>query len=509
MNRQSTWARVASGMVMSVLGGCGGGGMGGMGGGYGGSMNPSAPTASFSQPTKPVTVNLGQAVTVSWTSAYAATCSAATSSASGGAFAGSQAMSGTLTIVPTASGTYTYTLTCTGSGGSMSASSPTVTVKSSILSTLASTGKVTSIGSTVDPVNGDQNPYGLVIAPMTAGLITAGDLVVCNFNDGPTNTQGNGTTIIGLHPTAGSKPYRIAQSADLQGCNSLTMLPDDSISAAAFTSNRNPLVSAQGSVATPFASDKFAQPWGEVYATAAGTTAPPAPYMVAAPMAETSMAAASTQPATAIYTSDLSGAIDRISLDGDAQTTFTEIASGFCGSGTPGALFGPAGLTYDAAIDTLYIVDTSSASVVALAGASTIGADGVIVNGQCKTVSAPPTPALTFSGPSAASARVIAHGSPLIAPLSAALLSDGDLVVGNADINITSSQTPNLLIEVSPVLPGGFVGEPFQADATVAPGTTAVIPGALFGIAATVDAQGNQIVYFNDDNTNTVMKLSQ
>ena len=97
-----------------------------------------------------------------------------------------------------------------------------------------------------------------------------------------------------------------------------------------------------------------------------------------------------------------------------------------------------------------------------------------------------------------ASARVIAHGPPFNTPLSAALLKDGDLVVGNADIGITTpSTTTNLLIEVSPVLPGGFVGQPLQVDN----GT----PGALFGIAATVDASGNQIVYFNDDNNNAVM----
>jgi hypothetical protein len=29
----------------------------------------------------------------------------------------------------------------------------------------------------------------------------------------------------------------------------------------------------------------------------------------------------------------------------------------------------------------------------------------------------------------------------------------------------------------------------------------------LFGLAATVDAQGNQIVYFNNDNSNAVMQL--
>src|ERR1700686_5652620 len=40
----------------------------------------------------------------------------------------------------------------------------------------------TTIGSTVDPINGDLNPYGLDVAPIDAGLLKAGDLVVCNFN---------------------------------------------------------------------------------------------------------------------------------------------------------------------------------------------------------------------------------------------------------------------------------------------------------------------------------------
>jgi hypothetical protein len=182
----------------------------------------------------------------------------------------------------------------------------------------------------------------------------------------------------------------------------------------------------------------------------------------------------------------------------DAQTSFTEIVTGLCSGGAPGAIFGPAGLTYDASTDTLYFVDSSSASVIAIAGVSGIPQDGIVVNGQCSATT--PTPLPTFSGPSMASARVIAHGAPFVTPISTALLKNGDLVVGNGDIGVqAASATTNLLIEVSPVLPGGFVGQPLQVDA----GTQ----GALFGIAATVSSQGNQIIYFNDDNANAVMQL--
>jgi hypothetical protein len=483
MRTHGTGRKAALGiLVMSALTACGGGGSGG---GYSsGSMMMLAPTASFSQPAQATTINYGQAIQLEWSSAYASSCSASTSTSGGGSFTGNLAMSGMQTIVPSGPGTYTYTIACTGSGGKVSVSTPTVTVKPSILSTLSSSGKIITIGSTIDPINGDQNPYGLALAPATHGLITAGDLVVCNFNDGPTNTQGLGTTVVGLHPTAGSKPYRIAQSASLQGCNAVTMLPDDSISAAAWSANLNPLVSASGSVQEPFASDSFNSPWGEAFVAA--TPSQPAAIYV------------STEPGGASNTP--AGTIRRINLDVDAQTAFAEIASGFCASGAPGALFGPAGLTYDPGTDTLYIVDTSSNSVVAFSAVSNIKANGVVVNGGCSG-SRTPTPEPTFSGPSASSAKVIAHGAPLNTPLSAALLSNGDLVVGNADIGVAApSKATNLLIEVSPMLAGGFVDKPVQLDTGP--------PGALFGIAAAIDSAGNQIIYFNDDNAATVMALS-
>src|SRR5580658_4049124 len=143
---------------------------------------------------------------------------------------------------------------------------------------LNSLSTIATVGSTIDPNNNPAidptgsgtNPYGLVIAPTTAGLITAGDLVACNFNDGATNTQGHGTTIVGLHPVQGAAPYRIAQSISLEGCAALAMLPDDSISAAAFVANLNPLVTASGTVNTPFSADKFSGPWGEAYVPGSG-----------------------------------------------------------------------------------------------------------------------------------------------------------------------------------------------------------------------------------------------
>jgi hypothetical protein len=379
-----------------------------------------------------------------------------------------------------------------------------------ILSTLKT---ITTIGSTIDPVNdpaidptgSGANPYGLAIAPISAGLITAGDLIVCNFNNGPNavdaggvpapNTQGQGTTMVGLHPlpsaNVGGNPYHIAQSKSLLGCSSLSTLADSSIAATAFSANLVPLVAPTGTITSPFAADDLAKPWGSAY-----------------------VAATKGQPA-ALYISTGAGSINRITLDSpnssNAQTGFAQIISGFCVSGAvqgmTDSLHAPSGLTYDAQIDTLYVVDTSSYSVVAFAGVSSIPANGVTVNGgDC---SAPaPTAIPTFSGPSRSSASVIASpnspngGQLLNAPISAALLMNGNVVVGNADQDLMQNDAgtnQNLLFEISPAA-ASIVGMK-QLDMGA--------PGALFGIAAEADAHGSQLIYFNDDNANTVMLLSK
>jgi hypothetical protein len=352
-----------------------------------------------------------------------------------------------------------------GGGGGMVMTTNT-TISGPILPTLAT---VTTIGSTLDPTEHGGNPYGLTVATATAGLVTAGDLIACNFNDGATNTQGMGTTVIGLHPTAGSMPYRIAQSAQLLGCSALTSLPDGSLVATASQANATLLIAPSGTISSPFSADVFAEPWGTIYATHGGN-----PFL---------------------YVSNaMTGSIDRIALSGDAQTSFTEIASGFSTNlGAPGSISAPAGLTYDASKDTLYVVDTNANRVVALANVSAIGADGVIVSGA------------NFSGASAASATVIASGAPLNGPISGVLLVNGDLLVGNTlDANGT-----NLLIEISPST--GVV-----ATKNVDTGAG----GAIFGIVAvpktvTVTNGYNMsntktnVIYLNDDNSNSVILLSQ
>lgn len=50
------------------------------------------------------------------------------------------------------------------------------------------------------PDSGDQNPYAVIIAPVSSGTIQAGDVLVDNFNNS-SNLQGTGTSIVDYNPT--------------------------------------------------------------------------------------------------------------------------------------------------------------------------------------------------------------------------------------------------------------------------------------------------------------------
>ncbi len=64
---------------------------------------------------------------------------------------------------------------------------------------LATLHRHTTLSTTV-PGNGDQNPYGVVVAPLSSGRIRQGDVLVSNFND-RRNLQGLGTTIVDYRPS--------------------------------------------------------------------------------------------------------------------------------------------------------------------------------------------------------------------------------------------------------------------------------------------------------------------
>ena len=73
----------------------------------------------------------------------------------------------------------------------------------------------TTLTSTV-PDNGDQNPYAIVVAPVSAGSIQKDDVLITNFNDAG-NLQGLGTTIVNYNPTTKKLTTFAALPRDLAG----------------------------------------------------------------------------------------------------------------------------------------------------------------------------------------------------------------------------------------------------------------------------------------------------
>ena len=76
--------------------------------------------------------------------------------------------------------------------------------------------KHTPVTATV-PDNGDQNPYAVVVAPVTAGAFERGDVLVDNFNNAA-NLQGLGTTIMRYHPATQETSLFAQIPRDLAGC---------------------------------------------------------------------------------------------------------------------------------------------------------------------------------------------------------------------------------------------------------------------------------------------------
>ncbi|MGB8909611.1 MAG: hypothetical protein WCC84_12780 [Candidatus Cybelea sp.] len=314
------------------------------------------------------------------------------------------------------------------------------------------------IGSAVDPNNGGQNPYGLTIAPITAGYLTAGDLVICDFN-GEANVQGTGKSIVALHPVPKSKPVHVSGIKIIKGCDAIALDAADTIWAADMVANDNPVIDATGKLVANISGKPFSQPWGQIYAQP-------------------------THGSPVFYETNAgNGSVVRINLG--SKYTFDVIAKGFpVNHGVPGTALAPSGLAYDASIDTLYFADGDNDTIVAFKNVSKILKGGIKAGGN----------GMKFSGPSAADARIVFAGKPLNGPISTALLPNGNLVVGNT----LDPDGKNLMIEISSA---GKLLDVRNVDTGAA--------GALFGIVATGTKTSNTKVYFNDDNDNNVQVLEQ
>ncbi|SRR5579884_1506185 len=74
--------------------------------------------------------------------------------------------------------------------------------------------RVDAVASTVPATNGDVNPYGVAIVPVTTGMLVENDVLVSNFNNSG-NLQGTGSTIDEISPDGNVKIFATITQASL------------------------------------------------------------------------------------------------------------------------------------------------------------------------------------------------------------------------------------------------------------------------------------------------------
>ncbi|KLU25857.1 hypothetical protein EOS_13210 [Caballeronia mineralivorans PML1(12)] len=139
--------------------------------------------------------------------------------------------------------------------------------------------KNTTLINTV-PSNGDQNPYALVVAPVSAGTVKQGDVLVGNFNNAA-NLQGTGSTIVNYHPDTKEMSVFATVPRDLKECpggiglsTAMTMLKSGWVIVGSTPSNDGTtntkgagcliVLDSQGKVASTIVSPNINDPWGNM-----------------------------------------------------------------------------------------------------------------------------------------------------------------------------------------------------------------------------------------------------
>jgi hypothetical protein len=321
------------------------------------------------------------------------------------------------------------------------------------------------IGSTVDPTNGDEGPRALSIVPKeNIGLLSPGDLVVCNFENSA-GVPGDGTTIELLNPTPGSQPVRFAQSSSIEGCDGDAIASYYDVFGAGLVSGDIMDFSSEGAEGNTFSGAPITAPFSDVDAL---------PKQLFSP--------------EFIFVGTTAGGIVSLSIGFYGNDLATQVAEGFAvnyGSGSLWNLLAPSGLQYDHALDSLYIVDGVTNTIVAFSNASELQDENeIVVQPGGKT--------FKCKYPSATCASLVYSGTPLDAPMASALLPNGNLIVAN------TQGTANTLVELTPK---GQVLDTKVIDSSSTQG--------VFGLAAGGTKDSNTVLFYTDTNSNTVHELEQ
>lgn len=354
-------------------------------------------------------------------------------------------------------------------------------VAGSALSAAASPGafvgsfnNVKTIASTL-PKNKDVNPYGVAVAPASKGRLVAGDILVSNFNNRH-NLQGTGTTIVEVSPKGGKKLFASLQANKLPGAcpgglgltTALVALKSGWVIVGSLPTKKGTsstakagcliVLDSSGKPVETISGSPINGPWDMTASDSGGTAA----LFVTNALNGTVAASPKTVhngTVVRVELSSLSGGKPKVGAE-------TVIGEGFAERTDPGALVvGPTGLGLSSD-GTLYVADSASNRITAIAGAAS---------------------SMTATG-----GTTVSTGGALNDPLGLAIAPNGDiLTVNGGDGNLVETTAAGQQVAVK-----------MLDDTAVPPGLNG--NGTLFGLAVVPNGSG---VYFVDDGSNTMNVL--
>ncbi|MBU6502250.1 MAG: hypothetical protein EPN79_09705 [Burkholderiaceae bacterium] len=335
----------------------------------------------------------------------------------------------------------------------------------------------TTLTNTV-PENGDQNPYAVVVAPVSAGTIKQGDVLVSNFNNAA-NLQGVGTTIVNYHPGTKQMTLFAQIPHELKGCpggvglgTAMTMLKTGWVIIGSTPSNDGTtrtkgagcliVLDAQGKVVSTIANDDVNDPWGNMAVVDDGDHA-----TLFVSMAGFGVGAPDGNPPPVFK----QATVLRIELaipqgQPPVVKSQTVVASGFGARADKGVfLIGPTGLALSADRKSLYVTDALSNRITEVDNPMT-------------------------RDTSAGVGRTVTSGGLLHRPIAMATAPNGHLLVTNA-LN-------GQVVEIDPKAGQQIYARWIDTDQAQSPPGS----GDLFGIAMTPQGDG---FYYVEDDVNTLM----
>jgi hypothetical protein len=330
------------------------------------------------------------------------------------------------------------------------------------ITTIVGLTNIQQIGSTtnINDVNGNAivanpNPYKVVVVPERQRNLPRGTVLVSNIgNDGTT-----GTTVVKFHPFPSTGVQFNAATSALQGPADLSFNRDRLLVANSKGGNSIQVLNREGALVTSITDPLFNNPWG-----------------VATGFPE------SFAPIATFFVGNKS----------DAKVLRVDMEEGLAGAAPTFKVTQIAQLTAMAGGDTK--IDMSWVPILKVGGQFLF--DVLVVQDPAQNRIAAISNASTLPTATGAGTTIF-KGTPLNVPGGLAInpLNNDILVVNLNDNNLVEIKPANATVV------GIKAVDPLVEDAQ---GNNA----ALFGVTATVDRKGNLLVFYTDDNTNSLNALS-